>query len=70
MEKLLIFSNPLEKINNYNEFNDFLDSFTFYKPNNKDPNSSVKEIEVGRIKGKFYIYSVDENKEGNYILGY
>lgn len=65
MEKLLILSEPLETLGNYNGFNDFLDTFVFYKPQNKDSKSSVKKIKAGELKGKFCIFPINKKKDGN-----
>ncbi|KAK6731499.1 hypothetical protein RB195_007764 [Necator americanus] len=55
IEYLTIFNDSLENVNNYNEFEDFLDTFTFVKSSRGSFDDPEEKEKTGELKGKVFI---------------
>lgn len=70
MDTLVIFSQALEDVEEYEGFEDFLDTFVFRKPTKKnlnDDSGTNKSEARGQLKGKFFIYPTSKSKEREYF---
>ncbi|EPB78460.1 C2 domain protein [Ancylostoma ceylanicum] len=65
IEYLTIFKEPLEYVNNYNGFEDFLDTFNFVKSSSGNFDDPEEKEKTGELKGKVFITRVTENTDDN-----
>ncbi|KJH44587.1 C2 domain protein [Dictyocaulus viviparus] len=63
MEYMKIFDEPLEYVNGYNGFEDFLDTFTFMKSSKGNFDDPEEKEKTGELKGKVYITRTTDKEE-------
>ncbi|VDM79822.1 unnamed protein product [Strongylus vulgaris] len=68
IEYLTIFKEPLECVNNYNGFQDFLDTFTFVKSSMGNFDDPEEKEKTGELKGKVFITRLTEDDGDDAIL--
>ncbi|KIH50939.1 C2 domain protein [Ancylostoma duodenale] len=68
IEYLTIFKEPLEYVNNYSGFEDFLDTFNFVKSSAGNFDDPEEKEKTGELKGKVFITRVTDSGDDNAVL--
>ncbi|VDK60398.1 unnamed protein product, partial [Cylicostephanus goldi] len=68
IEYLKVFKEPLECVNNYNGFQDFLDTFAFVKSSMGNFDDPEEKEKTGELKGKVFITRISKEDSDSAIL--